>query len=190
HVGSGFSAVEARDLWQKLDPLRRKAAPLEDETAVAKGVKWVEPVLVAGVEYRGRTGGGRIRPATFRELLGGMDPGTMARKLRVPTKPTKEVAPLVKLTNPGRVLWPEQGITKQGLADFYAEIADWILPHIAGRPLSLVRCPGGVQEQCFFQKHRWAGLGTAVRLVPVPGDEPMLALDDLAGLLELVQASV
>src|SRR5262249_33712892 len=58
HVGSGFSAVEARDLWQKLDPLRRKAAPLEDETAVAKGVKWVEPVLVAGVEYRGRTGGG------------------------------------------------------------------------------------------------------------------------------------
>jgi bifunctional non-homologous end joining protein LigD len=55
----------------------------------------------------------------------------------------------------------------------------------------VVRCPGGVAEQCFFQKHRWAGLSQAVRLVAVPGErEPMIAIDDLGGLLELVQASV
>jgi bifunctional non-homologous end joining protein LigD len=191
HVGSGFSATDAASLWRRLDPLRVESAPFQDETAVAKGAKWVEPRLVAEIEYRGRTGSWLIRHATFREILEGVDPTQVVRPGTSATKQPAEAAPSVKLTNPGRLLWPEQGITKQGLADFYAEIADWILPHIAGRPLSLVRCPGGVQEQCFFQKHKWAGLGDAVRLVKVPGEkEPMLALDGLAGLLELVQASV
>ncbi|MGH6927393.1 MAG: DNA ligase D, partial [Dongiaceae bacterium] len=191
HVGSGFSAAVAGELWKKLDPLRTKTAPIKDETAVAKGAKWVEPVLVAEIEYRSRTGGGLIRHATFRELVEGADPAKVVRDVAAATGPTKESAPLVRLTNPGRLLWPEQGITKQGLVDFYTEIADWILPHIVGRPLSLVRCPDGVAKQCFFQKHRWAGLGKAVRLVSTPGDdEPMLAIDDLAGLLECVQASV
>ena len=83
-------------------------------------------------------------------------------------------------------------MTKQGLADFYSEIADWILPHLVGRPLSLVRCPGGVEEKCFFQKHAWAGLERrrAPGAIPSASEEPMLAIDDLEGLLELVQASV
>jgi bifunctional non-homologous end joining protein LigD len=191
HCGSGFSAADAASLWRTLDPLRIKAAPMQDETAVAKGAKWVEPRLVAEIEYRSRTGSNLIRHATFRELLEGVDPKSVVRKaVAAPAKAAPE-EPHARLTNPGRLLWPDQGITKQGLADFYAEIADWILPHIAGRPLSLVRCPGGIQEQCFFQKHKWAGLGDAVRLVPIPGEaEPMLAVEDLPGLLELVQASV
>lgn len=191
HVGSGFSVSDSSMLWRKLDPMRTSTAPLKDETAVAKGAKWVEPRLVAEIEYRGRTGGGLIRHATFREIVEGADPAKVVRERTASARQPAEAVPPVKLTNPGRVLWPEQGITKQGLADFYAEIADWILPHIADRPLSLVRCPGGVQEQCFFQKHRWAGLGDAVRQVHVPDEkEPMLALDSLDGLLELVQASV
>jgi bifunctional non-homologous end joining protein LigD len=191
HVGSGFSATDASNLWKMLDPMRTSAAPLKDETAIAKGAKWVEPRLVAEIEFRSRTGGGLIRHATFREIVEGADPAKVVRKGSTTTKQPAEPAPPVKLTNPGRLEWPDQGITKQGLADFYTEIADWILPHIADRPLSLVRCPGGVQEQCFFQKHKWAGLGDAVRQVKVPDDtEPMLALDSLAGLLELVQASV
>jgi bifunctional non-homologous end joining protein LigD len=191
HVGSGFSATDASNLWKLLDPMRTGTAPLKDETAVAKGAKWVEPRLVAEIEFRSRTGGGLIRHATFREIVEGADPAKVVRKSSTTAKQAAEAAPPVKLTNPGRLLWHEQGITKQGLADFYTEIADWILPHIADRPLSLVRCPGGVQEHCFFQKHKWAGLGDSVRLVKVPDEkEPMLALDSLAGLLELVQASV
>jgi bifunctional non-homologous end joining protein LigD len=194
HVGSGFSAAVASDLWRKLDPLRTKTPPLKDETAVAKGAKFVEPVLVAEIEYRSRTGTDIIRQATFRDLVEGANPKEVVRKTSgaaAPAAPVKEAAPLVRLTNPGRLLWPEQGITKQGLVDFYTEIADWILPHIAGRPLSLMRCPDGVQAQCFFQKHRWAGLGDAAREVKIPGEtESMLAIDDLTGLLELVQASV
>src|SRR5207244_3571864 len=59
----------------------------------------------------------------------------------------------VNISNPDRVLYPEQNLTKEQLARFYEEIANWILPHVAGRPLSLVRCPRGRSGDCFFQKH-------------------------------------
>jgi bifunctional non-homologous end joining protein LigD len=196
HVGSGFTAETARALWQRLDPLRRKTAVFKDANAEGKGVVWVEPGLVAEIEYRGRSANQLIRHAVFRALAEDRDPATVTREpgSKAPARrPAAEQAKeaTVKLTNPGRLLWPDQGITKQGLADFYSEIAPWILPHIAGRPLSLVRCPEGVGKDCFFQKHRWAGIGAGVRQVPVPGDEePMLAIDDLDGLLALVQAGV
>ncbi len=196
HCGSGFTAASARELWQRLDPLRTSKAPLKDETAIPKGVRWVEPVLSAEIEYRGRTGGGLIRHAVFRELVDSSSSGPRAsralheRARRARSGRQDEELP-VRLTNPGRLLWPDQGITKQGLAEFYGEIADWILPHIVGRPLSLLRHPEGINEKGFFQKHAWAGLSDGVRRVPVPGDEqPMLVIDDLSGLLELVQASV
>lgn len=194
HCGSGFTAASARELWQRLDPLRTTTPPLKDETAPPKGVRWVEPVLSAEIEYRGRTGGGLIRHAVFRELVESSGPPASGR----PHEPARgrrsgkqETELPVRLTNPGRLLWPDQGITKQGLAEFYGEIADWILPHLAGRPLSLLRHPEGIDEKGFFQKHAWAGLSDRVRQVPVPNDDqPMLVIDDLAGLLELVQASV
>jgi bifunctional non-homologous end joining protein LigD len=96
----------------------------------------------------------------------------------------------VRLTHPDRILWEGQGITKQGLAEFYVEIADWILPHLMGRPLSLVRCPTGAMHQCFYAKHAWAGLAKAIRSVDVGEAKPMLAIYDLEGLIGLVQAGV
>jgi bifunctional non-homologous end joining protein LigD len=202
HVGSGFTASSARELRQRLDPLRAKTPPMKDATADAKGVRWVDPLLSAEIEYRGRTGDGLIRHAVFRELVDGPEAGEKAREA-APAAPTPsaaqapkakarvEAALLARLTNPGRLLWPEQGITKRGLAEFYAEIADWILPHLVGRPLSLLRCPEGIAAKGFFQKHPWSGLGGAVRQVQVLGDEQsMLVIDDLAGLIELVQASI
>src|SRR5262249_30028707 len=79
--------------------------------------------------------------------------------------PSKSDVGEIKLTHPERILWPESGITKQGLADYYADIADWILPHIAGRVLSLLRCPSGTGEKCFFAKHPWSGLSRVVQRV-------------------------
>jgi bifunctional non-homologous end joining protein LigD len=97
----------------------------------------------------------------------------------------------VTLTHPDRVLWPAIGVTKQGLAEFYAEIWPWIGPHIADRPLALVRCPGGVDETCFFQKHAWAGISEHVSRSHDPeGGEEILAIDSVEGLLSLVQSSV
>ena len=191
HVGTGFGDAGAKELWQLLDPLATKTPAFKDETAEGKKARWVEPRLVADVEYRGRTSASLIWHASYKGLIEGKRPSEVVRPEVTVLSERPKPAPSVRLTNPARLLWPEEGVTKQGLVDFYTGIADWILPHIAGRPLSLLRCPGGVHEQCFFQKHRWAGLGQAVRLVPIPGDdEPMVAIDDLAGLLELVQAGV
>jgi bifunctional non-homologous end joining protein LigD len=112
-----------------------------------------------------------------------------ARKGR--TTMAKEAEPGdVKLSHPERILWPEAGITKQGLADYYVAIADWILPHIAGRVLSLLRCPSGTSSKCFFAKHPWAGLGDLAQRVDVGEKEPMMAIDSVAGLMSLVQAGV
>src|SRR5690606_18082409 len=83
------------------------------------------------------------------------------------------------------------GITKLGLAQFYAEIWPWIRPHIVNRPLSLLRCPEGVSQPSFFQKHAWAGLDPSIRRIRLPGDdEDSLYIEDLDGLIALAQASV
>ena len=104
----------------------------------------------------------------------------------------KPSAPLpVALTHPDRVLWPAVGVTKQGLAEFYAEIWPWIAPHVVNRPLALVRCPGGVDETCFFQKHAFGGMSDQVARSRDPEDnEEILTISNLEGLLSLVQASV
>ncbi|HEX2191110.1 MAG TPA: non-homologous end-joining DNA ligase [Longimicrobiaceae bacterium] len=96
----------------------------------------------------------------------------------------------VRLTHPDRVLYPEQGITKRELAEYYAAAAERMLPHVRGRPLTLVRCPSGENAQCFYQRR--AGRGTPRALgrvkVPVEGEEETyLVADSLAALLSLVQ---
>ncbi len=99
----------------------------------------------------------------------------------------------VALTHPDRVLWDEQGITKQDLAEYYVAIADWILPHIVGRPLSLVRCPSGSEKGCFFQKHSWAGITDLIVKENVrdeTGEEEVLLVRDIKGVVALVQAGV
>jgi bifunctional non-homologous end joining protein LigD len=99
----------------------------------------------------------------------------------------------IKLTHPGRVLWQDQGLTKLRLAEYYAGIADRILPHIVGRPLALVRCPDGIGGQCFFQKHLFPGLRGAAetaRVADKDGAAEAIVIHDLAGLISLVQADV
>ena len=107
----------------------------------------------------------------------------------MPAKPARSIA-LYRLTHAERILWENAGITKQGLAEFYADIADWILPHVEGRVLSLVRCPSGLAKPCFYAKHAWKGVSDAILRIDVGEDEPMLAIQDLEGLIALVQAGV
>ena len=99
----------------------------------------------------------------------------------------------VTLTHPDRILYPAQGITKRDLARFYEEIADWILPHIVERPLSLVRCPEGQGKACFYQKHAGAGAPEALKGVKVKEKSAVrtyLYVEDLSGLISLVQMGV
>jgi bifunctional non-homologous end joining protein LigD len=100
----------------------------------------------------------------------------------------------VALSNPDRVLYPGQGITKQELASYYEAIAPLMLPHVAGRPLVLVRCPEGQRRQCFYQKHWRAGLPDTLRTVDIEESsgavQPYATLDDAAGLVALIQHGV
>ena len=96
----------------------------------------------------------------------------------------------VRFSNPDKVLYPEQGVTKEELAIYYARIADWILPHLANRPLTLVRCPEGRAKQCFYQKHVTEHFPPSVYRVDVGEPEPYGAIDSLEGLLSLAQMGV
>ena len=124
----------------------------------------------------------------------------MTANLKTPRKarelgasgPSQEVAG-VRLTHPDRVLYPEQGLTKRDLAEFYDGIKEWILPHIVERPLSLLRCPEGQGKECFFQKH--AGTGVPEHLKPVMIAEEKarreyLFVEDERGLVSLAQMGV
>jgi bifunctional non-homologous end joining protein LigD len=99
----------------------------------------------------------------------------------------------VRITHPDRVLYPEAGITKLDLAKYYESVADWVLPYVAGRPLTLVRCPGGHTAECFFQKHITGTMPETlhgVRIKEKNATAEYLAIDDVAGLISLVQMGV
>jgi bifunctional non-homologous end joining protein LigD len=99
----------------------------------------------------------------------------------------------VRLTNPNRVLYPDLGITKLALAQYYAAIGDWVLPELKDRVLSLVRCPEGYAHECFYQKHVMAGVPSIVGRVEITektSTDTSLFVRDVAGLIALVQLSI
>jgi bifunctional non-homologous end joining protein LigD len=206
-TGTGFTHHMARDLWRRLQSLRRPGAPLEMVPTEEKGREavWVEPKLVVEVDFHGWTHGNRVRQAAFkgvredksaREVV--REGATMAPKSRGgkianprPAASGSDPRYSVRLTHPDRVYWEDVGLTKLGLADYYASIWKWIAPHLVRRPIALLRCPDGISGECFFQKHASAGLDERVLLtVREKGEKPMFAVGDLDGLIALVQAGV
>jgi bifunctional non-homologous end joining protein LigD len=94
----------------------------------------------------------------------------------------------VRLTSPDKVLWHEQGVTKSELAEYYLAVAEVMLPHVARRPVTMVRCPAGAEKKCFYQRHAASGVLPELKEVPIPGfDEPYLYIEDAAGLVAMVQ---
>jgi DNA ligase D len=99
----------------------------------------------------------------------------------------------VRLTSPEKVLYPEQGTTKRDLAEYYLGVADHILPHVARRPITLVRCPTGRQKKCFYQRHAGSGVPPELGEVEISGFEESgayLFIKDVKGLIALVQMGV
>jgi bifunctional non-homologous end joining protein LigD len=202
-AGTGFDAETASALFVKLDKIKSDkpsvsgALPAE----ARRNLIWTAPKLVAEIEFRGWTSANILRQASFKALRDDKPPNEVVREVAVsstqppaPAQQPPSSAPpqtSVKLTHPDRVLWPQGGITKRALADFYASVWDLIAPHIVGRPLALVRCPTGIGPGCFFQKHQWEGSVGHVVLTVDPGDEkPLVGIEDFDGLMALVQASV
>ncbi|MFZ0390109.1 MAG: DNA ligase D, partial [Calditrichia bacterium] len=100
----------------------------------------------------------------------------------------------ITLSNPDKVLYPEMGLTKMQLAEYYEKVAGWILPHVEKRPLTLVRCPSGHNKNCFYQKHLNETVPDAIHSVKIKEKEdeenPYMYIDDAAGLITLVQMGV
>jgi bifunctional non-homologous end joining protein LigD len=193
-VGTGYSMKVAQQLFKLLDPDRVAKPPFPDPlpSEARRDARFVEPKRVMEVAFRGWTAGGQIRQAAFKGLREDKPPQEVVREStgRVSDPQPLRQMPAIHLTHPDRVLWPEAGITKQGLADYYVSVWDWIEPHIVKRPLSLVRCPSGISEGCFFQKHEWKGMDRAIDLIRDPKDgEKLVSVSNLKGLLALVQAS-
>jgi bifunctional non-homologous end joining protein LigD len=200
-VGTGFSVATAEALMTRLKELETDQSPFDPPLsgAARRGVRYVCPELVAEVDFRAWTGDGNLRHAAFRGLREDKD----AREVTgegLPETPVDPSAPkddpppvrTIRLTNPERIYWPKEGITKSGLADYYTEVWPWIAPHVTGRPLALLRCPDGIDGQQFFQKHEWKGMNAAILRVPDPAepkDAPSLAIADLDGLIALVQSA-
>jgi bifunctional non-homologous end joining protein LigD len=188
-VGTGWSVAQATALRKDLDniagPKPQFGNPLP---AGVEKVRWAEPKLVCEVQYRAWSHDGILLHPVFKGLREDK-PAEEVVLERTPQRTKAGGNVGVQLTHPERILWSVPGVTKQGLADFYTEIADWILPHVTGRPLSVLRCPSGTDEKCFFAKHPWAGLNEEVApRVNVGEGKPMVAINDLMGLISLVQA--
>ena len=210
-TGTGFTHETARSLYRKLKAIAVDRTPFEAVPAEERGVRkpvWVTPKLVAEVDFHGWTHGGRVRQASFQGLredksakdavrevkrtIGAINTTVAARRRSAPIVKQKRLPKVgsVTLTHPDRVYWDDTGITKQDLAEYYSKVWKWMRPHVVGRPIALVRCPDGASGQCFFQKHATMGIATEhLHLVPEKGDK-IISIDDLDGLVALVQAGV
>ena len=192
-VGAGFSSGVAEALFAQLDEMRIRSSPFAKKlsTAEARQVRYVKPKLIAEIDFRGWTGDGLLRQASFQ----GLREDKPAREVVGETKMATNAAPerpksTVTLTHPDRVYWPEIGVTKEGLADYYAVAWRFMKPLIVGRALALVRCPDGIGGQAFFQKHAWKGLNRNIVLVKDPAEpEPLISIGDFDGLMALVQSA-
>ncbi|MGD9659477.1 MAG: DNA ligase D, partial [Methylocystis sp.] len=144
-VGTGFTADMARELFAKLEPLRRSSSPFGARLSAeaARHVRYVRPQLVAEVEFRGWTADHMLRHASFRGLREDKQARDVVREKTpaVERSAARVERTAVTLTHPDRLYWPEEGVTKQGLADHYTEVWRYIAPFIVNRPLALLRCP-------------------------------------------------
>jgi bifunctional non-homologous end joining protein LigD len=192
-VGTGFTASVARDLYARLEPMRVSSSPFSNRLSVAEArqVRFVRPELVAEVDVRGWTADGLLRQASFKGLREDKPAREVVRESMSADPPAKAPGSTVELTHPDRLYWPDDGVTKQGLVNYYEEVWRRMAPFVVGRALALVRCPDGVTGQKFFQKHAWKGMSSAIALVKDPKEkEPLISIRDLDGLIALVQMAV
>ena len=206
NVGTGWNARAGHDLHRQLVKLEADE-PLFDAATLkpgrwsrraAGGERWVEPVLVAEVAFREWTPDGHVRHAVYQGLRLDRPAKEVTREIAqetaiAPAAPAangaKNAVRSITVTNPDRVVDPTTGLTKVALVRYYESIAERILPHLADRPVSLVRAPEGITGELFFQKHpetRMPGL----RVLDAklwPGHSALLSVDSADALVSAAQ---
>lgn len=198
-VGTGFSDKTLAGLSVRLAGLEIPEPAFANPPTgfEARGNHWIRPELTGEVAFGSWTREGILRQPSFKGLREDKKPREVVREdaRENPRAVVREEDRLpgtqpVKVTNPDREFYPDIGVTKRDLIDYYTEVAEWILPHLERRPLTLVRCPQGVEKECFFQKHFDDSAKPHLRPVPVPGkngEEIYSVLTNIEGIIALVQ---
>src|SRR6185503_5833050 len=181
HVGSGFDRDSLAQVQGRLEPLKRKTCPFVEQPELNGPTTWVEPQVAVEVKFQGWTEDRSLRAPVFLRLRDDVDPKAVTRRAQA-AKPSagsaidEVVAQLekartsgtisldghaIKLTHLDRVYWPadpalkQPALTKRDLLRYLAQVSPFMLPHLADRPLTMIRMPDGIQGQRFYQKH-WA----------------------------------
>ena len=207
-VGTGFNAKLMGELMELMEPLAVDKAPVEVPRADRKGAHWIKPKLVAEIAFSEFTDDGILRHPSFIglrqdkpasevvvETVKHTEDVTKQPKPKAPKAKKKGAATAedfgIEISSPERVIFPELGLTKKDLADYYATIEPLIMVDAANRPMTVIRCPGGRTGECFFQKHDKGTFGPHVKQIPIEESsgavEDYLYFDDIQGLLACVQ---
>jgi bifunctional non-homologous end joining protein LigD len=208
-VGTGFGSEQLRDVAKRLRRLVRRDPPVERDTIdpLLRHATWVTPSIVVEVFFRGYGNQGLLRQPSLKAVRIDKDIADLGRpEAAAPapkTKPRKAAgarrsssakeSPMVTITHPDRVIFADLGVTKQDVADYYEAVMDAFLPGVAGRPVSVLRCPEGIAGDCFFQKHMMQGLHhvRGAKLKEQRGASAIyLCPDDADAVMELVQFGV
>ena len=198
-VGTGFNAKLIEELMERMEPLAIDMAPVEVPRPDRKGAHWIEPKLVAEINYAEFTDDGILRHPSFVGLREDKPASKVVREVpkhltkaekKTPGRSTPDSLG-IEISSPERIIYPELGLTKKDLADYYAAIEPLIMVDAAKRPMTLIRCPGGRTGECFFQKHDKGTFGPHVKQIPIREKdghkEDYLYFDDIRGLLACVQ---
>ena len=195
-VGTGFSHQMAFDLYQKLQPLQiNKPAFAQRPSGSFKSTHWVKPELLCEVEFATWTRSGKVRHASFQGLRADKQPKQIIKEQAISTaersrKDQADKVAGVVISNADRQIFPQAQISKGELASFYEALSDEIMPWLKNRPLSVVRCPGGIDHQCFFQRSKGKGMPKHIHTITISHNDKSheyIYLKQLMGLIELVQ---
>ena len=207
-VGTGFNVALIEDLMERMGPLAVDKAAVEVPRPDRKGAHWIKPKLVAEINFAEFTSDGVLRHPSFVALREDKPATDVVREVaqHVEDKPVKSKAKSapakkgkhktaedfgVTISSPERVIYPELGLTKKDLADYYAAVESLLMIDAAHRPMTIIRCPGGRTGECFFQKHDKGTFGPHVKQIPIEekdGEtEDYLYFDDVRGALASVQ---
>lgn len=190
-IGTGFDRKNISDLLRRMKPLRVSSSPFSIRVPLESTIQWLKPKLVAEIEFHGFTADGQIRHGVFRALR--EDKPEYEVTLERPMK-TDEAESTVSLTHPEKVLIPEGSVTKRALRDYLVRVADWILPHLVGRPIAIFRCPDGTRGECFFQKRLMPGRNVGLKAASLKGPNgktnSVFTLESAVGLETFAQMGV
>jgi bifunctional non-homologous end joining protein LigD len=204
-IGTGFGQDTVRRIMPALKKAQSDESPFggKDAPRKTRDVHWLKPELVAEIEFAGFTEGGNIRQAAFKGLRQDKPADEVvaeAAAMRAVARPIQKAASIksaevlgVAISKPDKALWPDAGdgkaVTKFDLARYFEAIGDWMMPHLKGRPCSVLRAPDGIHGEKFFQRHAMPSTLNLLELVKISGDrEPYLQIDRIEGLAAVAQS--